>query len=79
MYSNLHLDLNSYIIILFHPDSSSVINGSATIIISGLNCQQTYTVTAGGTVNGTLLGPRSSHGTITTGDCQIGMYRVRVT
>ena len=53
-----------------------MINGSATIIIPGLNCQETYTVNAGGTVNGTLLGPRSFHENITTGDCQIGMQRL---
>ena len=46
-----------------------MINGSATIIISGLNCLEAYTVTAGGTLDGTLVGPRSSHEPITTGVC----------
>ena len=47
------------------------INGDATIRIFELNCQATYTVTAGGTLDGTLVGPRSSHGIITTGDCMV--------
>ena len=49
-----------------------MINGSATIIISGLNCLEAYTVTAGGTLDGTSVGPRSSHEPITTGGCIIG-------
>ena len=57
-----------------HPDSSAVINGSATITVSGLNCLVTYTVTAGGTLGPfTLVGPRSSHGNITTGDCMMSV------
>ena len=29
----------------------------------------TYTITAEGTLNGALVGPRSSHGTVTSGPC----------
>ena len=47
------------------------INGDATIRIFGLNCLEAYTVTAGGTLDGTLVGPRSSQETITTGDCMV--------
>ena len=41
----------------------------ATVIINGLLCGVTYTITAGGTLDGQLVGPRSSHGTITAGPC----------
>lgn len=54
---------------LFYPDSSTAINGNATIRIFGLNCLEAYTVIAGGTLDGTLVGPRSTHDSITTGDC----------
>ena len=43
---------------------ASVTNGMATVTIYGLECGVTYTITAGGTLNGSLIGPRSSHGTI---------------
>ena len=44
-------------------------NGMATVTIDGLECEVTYNITAGGTLNGALVGPRSSHGTITSGPC----------
>ena len=44
-------------------------NGMATVTIDELECEVTYTITAEGTLNGTLVGPRSSHGTITSGPC----------
>ena len=34
--------------------------------VNGLKCEVTYTIIAGGTLNGSLLGPRSSHGTVNT-------------
>ena len=33
----------------------------ATVSLTGLMCEETYTITAGGTLNGELVGPRSSH------------------
>ena len=42
---------------------------TATVIIDGLQCEVTYAIIAGGTLNGVLVGPRSSHGTITSGPC----------
>ena len=42
---------------------------TATVIIDGLQCEVTYTIIAGGTLNGVLVGPRSSHGTVTSGPC----------
>ena len=41
----------------------------ATVIVNGLDCGTNYTVIAGGTFNEDLVGPRSSHGTITTNPC----------
>ena len=47
------------------------IDGNATIRIFGLSCLEAYTVIAGGTLNDTLVGPRSSHAMIITGDCMV--------
>ena len=46
-------------------------NGTVTVAGYGLECEVTYTITAGGTLNGDLVGPRSSHGTVTAGPCPI--------
>ena len=43
----------------------------ATVTINGLECGVTYTITAGGTLNGDLVGPRSSYGTITAHPCPV--------
>ena len=48
-------------------------NGIATVTIDGLECEVTYDIIAGGTLNGALVGPRSSHGTITSGPCLADM------
>ena len=45
----------------------------ATVTVTGLECGVTYTITAGGILNGDLVGPRSSHGTVTAGPCPIDM------
>ena len=44
-------------------------NGMATVTVDGLECEVTYDITAEGTFYGALVGPRSSHGTITSGPC----------
>ena len=41
----------------------------ATVTVNGLECEVIYTVTAGGTLDGQLVGPKLSHGTITAGSC----------
>ena len=51
--------------------NSPVNNGMATIIFDGLNCSVVYNITAGGILNGTLVGPRYLHGTITAGPCPL--------
>ena len=45
--------------------SAPVGNGVATVTLNGLECGVTYTIIAGGTLNGTLVGPKSSNSTIT--------------
>ena len=40
----------------------------AIVTINGLDCGVTYTIVAGGTYNGSLVGPMSNHGN-TTGIC----------
>ena len=47
--------------------SAPITNGTATVTVNGLECGVTYTIIAGGTLNGDLVGPGSSHGNITTG------------
>ena len=42
----------------------------ATVTITGLECGVNYTITAGGTLDGDLVGPRS-HGTIATNPCPV--------
>ena len=47
-------------------------NVTATVTVSGLECGITYTITAGGVLNnGSLVGPTSPYGTVTTGPCPI--------
>ena len=48
-------------------------NGMATVTVDGLECEVTYDIIAEGTLNGALVGPRSSHGTITSGPCLADM------
>ena len=45
----------------------------ATVTVRDLRCEVTYTITAGGIDGGTgeLIGPKSSHGTITAGPCPV--------
>ena len=42
--------------------NASITNGIATVIVNGLECGVTYTIIAGGTLNGNLVGPKSSYG-----------------
>jgi len=39
------------------------------VTVNGLECEVTYTITAGGTLNGHSVGPISSYGTVTAGSC----------
>ena len=48
---------------------ASVTNGTATVAISDLQCGMTYTIIAEGVLNGMLVGPGSSHGSIAAGPC----------
>jgi len=46
-----------------------IINEVAIIAINDLMCEVEYTIIAGGTLDGRLVGPRSSHGTVAAGPC----------
>ena len=61
--------VNLCICIYTHTGMAVVTNGMATVTIDGLECEVTYTIIAEGTLNGALVGPRSSHGTITSDSC----------
>ena len=46
-------------------DNAPVNNGSAVVTVNGLECGAPYTIIAGGILNnGSLIGPRSSHGIV---------------
>jgi len=49
--------------------AAPISNGVAAVTVNGLECEVTYTITAGGTLNGRSVGPRSSYGTVTAGSC----------
>ena len=59
--------------IFLHSGIAPLVNGVGMVTINELMCEVTYTITAGGTLNGILVGPRSSHGNITAGYCPIVM------
>ena len=61
-----------------HSGTAPITNGMATVTVNGLECEVIYTTTAGGTLDGQLVGPRSSHGTITAGPCPPGMTTTSV-
>ena len=47
--------------------NASINNGSAIVTVKGLKCGVPYTIIAGGVLNnGSLVGPRSSHGVVNT-------------
>ena len=53
------------------PGNSSVVNRMGVVTVNGLECGTNYTIIAGGTLNGVLVGPRSSHGNISTNPCPV--------
>ena len=71
-FSYLHLrmyfDLYVRMYVCTYLGTASVMNTMATVTIDGLACGVTYTIITGGTLDGDLVGPRSSHET-TTGPC----------
>ena len=68
VYSHIYIHAFTY------SGDASVSNRMATLTLEGLKCEETYTITAGGTFAGTsegdLIGPRSSHGSFTAGSCK---------
>ena len=69
MYVFLYIFILSHI----HTGIATIANGMATVTVDGLECEVIYDITAGGTLNGALVGPRSSHGTVTSGPCPLPM------
>ena len=55
--------------------NGSIVHDMATVTVTGLKCGVNYTIIAGGTLNGELVGPRSSHGTIVMPACPIDIQR----
>ena len=54
---------------LLTSGNASITDETATVTVTGLKCGVNYTIIAGGTLNGELVGPRSSHGTIVMPAC----------
>ena len=74
MYSMcaLHCILCTLQIASFHLSATAtIVNDTAIATISGLRCEGTYSIKAGGTINNTLQGPRLHKETVTVGDCPI--------
>ena len=46
-----------------------ITNGMAAVTVFNLQCNVSYNITAGGRLNGKLVGPRSSHGNVDPGPC----------
>ena len=44
---------------MYNLDAAPITNGTATVTLNGLECGVTYSIIAGGTFNGDLVGPRS--------------------
>ena len=49
--------------------SATITSNMATVTVRNLQCQQTYTITAGGILNGMLVGPQFRQETVTAGSC----------
>ena len=64
------LDIVSIMHCIYYVVTASITNGLATVRISGLACGVVHTIIAGGTLNGSLVGPSLSFGTI-TGPCPV--------
>ena len=67
-----------FTVCMFHFCTQSIISGSATIIddvatvtVSSLQCEGTYSITAGGIIDQTLDGPRFHTETIIAGACPV--------
>ena len=54
---------------LLSSGNASITDETATVTVIGLKCGVNYTVIAGGTLNGDLVGPRSPHGVLNMPPC----------
>ena len=60
-------------LIHMYTGTGPTINRIAVVTLNKLSCGVTYTIIAGGTLNGQLVGPRSSYGAIESdaGPCSV--------
>ena len=56
-----------------HTGMGTITNRMARVTVDGLECEVTYDITAEGTLNGALVGPRSSLANVTSGPCPLRM------
>ena len=73
LYYNLHYTCNVYIWIL---GTASVANGIAMVEINELECEITYSIIAGGTINESLIGPKLLVGNVTAGLCPLTTSKI---
>ena len=74
MYAATKLSINIFLFLSLpnvnmtcNSGTAPITNGIAIVTVNGLECGVTYTIIAGGILNnGDLMGPRSSHGNVTT-------------
>ena len=73
MYTATKLSINTLLLLPLpnvtmtcNSGIAPITNEMAAVMVNGLECGVTYTIIAGGTLNRGLVGPRSSHGNITT-------------
>ena len=70
----MNTHIYTFVHILFKQTGMATItNGMATMTVDELECEVTYDISARGTLNGALVGPRSFHGTVTSGPCPLPM------
>ena len=61
----------SVLVLICFLGSAAIINGTATVTIRGLRCEETYSIKAGGLLNLTPLGPRFHRENVTALDCPV--------
>ena len=62
---------HTYVVLSIQVLLRTIMNGMSTVTLNGLACGVRYTITAGGTFGGDLVGPRLIlYRIITAGSCQ---------
>ena len=63
----------------FYLGIAPITEGMAIVTINNLQCGVTYNITAEGMLNETLVGPGSSHGSVTSGPCPMTSSECKTT